>query len=165
LAIYGGQSYSWQISRLNKGVDIVVGTPGRMLDLIQKGAIDLSRVEYAVLDEANEMLSMGLIDDIEAILNVTPDVRQTAFFSATMSKRFERLASRHLNSPETCRMEGEDRTAGTIEQRAHGVPAKDRLDALVRLLDVEDVDSAIVFDRTRRHLSSGCCAAASWRGR
>jgi len=149
LAIYGGQSYSWQISRLNKGVDIVVGTPGRMLDLIQKGAIDLSRVEYAVLDEANEMLSMGLIDDIEAILNVTPDVRQTAFFSATMSKRFERLASRHLNSPETCRMGGEDRTAGTIEQRAHGVPAKDRLDALVRLLDVEDVDSAIVFDRTR----------------
>jgi len=149
LAVYGGQPYGRQISRLKKGVDVVVGTPGRMLDLIQKGILDLRQVTSAVLDEADEMLSMGFIDDIESILSATPDSRQTAFFSATMSKRFERLASRHLDNPETCRLDAGDRTASTIDQRAHVVAKKDRLDALLRLLDVEAIDSAIVFARTR----------------
>ena len=149
LPIYGGQSYGKQIRRIKQGVDVVVGTPGRLLDLLRKGVLDLSAVEMAVLDEADEMLSMGFIDDIEAILAATPDERQTAFFSATMSRSFERLASRHLHDPETCRLEASDRTASTIEQRAYRVHKRDRLDALVRLLEVEPVESAIVFARTR----------------
>ena len=149
LPIYGGQPYGRQIRRLKAGVDVVVGTPGRLLDLIRKGAIDLGHVQTAVLDEADEMLSMGFIDDIEAILDATPADRQTAFFSATMSKDFERLATRHLDAPETCRLEPDERTAAAIEHRAYAVSAPDRLDALLRLLEVEDVDSAIVFARTR----------------
>ena len=149
LPIYGGQPYGRQIRRLKAGVDIVVGTPGRLLDLIRKGAIDLSQVHTAVLDEADEMLSMGFIDDIEAILDATPEYRQTAFFSATMSTGFERLAARHLYEPDTCRLEADERTAAAIEQRAYAVSKRNRLDALVRLLEVEDVDSAIVFARTR----------------
>ncbi|HHP7238495.1 DEAD/DEAH box helicase [Longibacter sp.] len=149
LAVYGGQSYRKQIGRIKQGVDVVVGTPGRLLDLINKGLIDLSGVEVAVLDEADEMLSMGFIDDIEAILSATPNHRQTAFFSATMSRSFERLASKHLDNPETCRLKAKNRTAENIEQRAYFVSKRNRLDALVRLLQTEAIDSAIVFARTR----------------
>ena len=149
LAIYGGQSYRKQIGRLKQGVDIVAGTPGRLLDLINKGLIDLSSIQMAVLDEADEMLSMGFIDDIESILSHTPSGRQTAFFSATMSRGFEKLSARHLNNPEVCRLEAGNRTAENIEQRAYHVSKRDSLDALCRLLTVEPVDSAIVFARTR----------------
>jgi ATP-dependent RNA helicase DeaD len=149
LAVYGGQSYHKQIGRIKQGVDVIVATPGRLLDLINKGLIDLSTVQTAVLDEADEMLSMGFIDDIEAILGSTPDSRQSAFFSATMSRSFEKLASRHLNNPEVCRLKANQRTAETIEQRAYYVAKRDRLDALVRLLATEPIDSAIVFARTR----------------
>lgn len=149
LPIYGGQSYHKQTRRIKQGVDVVVGTPGRLLDLINKKAVDLSAVEVAVLDEADEMLSMGFIDDIEAILDATPKDRQTAFFSATMSNKFERLASRRLTNPEACRLKAEHRTAATIEQRAYRVRKHERTDALVRLLEVEDTDSTIVFARTR----------------
>ena len=149
LAIYGGQSYRKQIGRLKQGVDVVAGTPGRLLDLINKGLIDLSNVEVAVLDEADEMLSMGFIDDIEAILSHTPADRQTAFFSATMSRGFEKLSKRHLDRPEVCRLKAGNRTAENIEQRAYYVAKRERLDALCRLLAVESVESAIVFARTR----------------
>ena len=150
LPIYGGQPYQRQIRRLKKGVDVVVGTPGRMLDLIRKGALDLSTVEVAVLDEADEMLSMGFIDDIKAILAATPDERQTAFFSATMSNDFQRLAKQQLNDPASCRLEPKERTVSSIEQRYYPVAKKrDRTPALMRLLETEDITSAIVFARTR----------------
>ncbi len=149
LPIYGGTSYGKQVRRLRKGTDVVVGTPGRVLDLLRKGALDLSRVTHAVLDEADEMLSMGFIDDIEAILGATPSDRQTAFFSATLSRDFERLAARHLSNPATGRVETSDRLADAIEQRYYVVSKRRRLDALQTLLEVEDVESAIVFARTR----------------
>ncbi len=150
LPIYGGQPYQRQTRRLNKGVDVVVGTPGRMLDLIRKGALDLSAVEVAVLDEADEMLSMGFIEDIKAILAATPDARQTAFFSATMSNDFQRLAKQQLDNPASCRLEPEERTVSSIEQRYYPVANKRaRTPALMRLLETEDITSAIVFARTR----------------
>ncbi|MDX9955659.1 MAG: DEAD/DEAH box helicase, partial [Anaerolineae bacterium] len=101
LAVYGGQSYDRQISRLERGVDIVVGTPGRMLDLINRGVLNLSMVQYLVLDEADEMLSMGFVEDIEAILRETPSERQTALFSATLPEAIRQLAERYMHSPET----------------------------------------------------------------
>ena len=149
LPIYGGQSYSRQTRRLRKGVDVVVATPGRLLDLIRKKSLDLSEVKVAVLDEADEMLSMGFIDDIESILKATPGDRQTAFFSATLPRGIQRLADRHMRNPETCRIEPDQRTAGTIEQRYYQVKKKDRLDALLRLLEAEPTESVIVFARTR----------------
>ena len=100
LPIYGGQSYTRQISRLKRGVDIVVGTPGRMLDLIEKGVLDLSAVRFVVLDEADEMLSMGFIEDIEAILSETPETRQTALFSATLPDAIRRLADSYMHAPQ-----------------------------------------------------------------
>lgn len=149
LPIYGGQPYQRQIRRLKQGVDVMVGTPGRVLDLIRKGALDLSQVEIAVLDEADEMLSMGFIEDIKAILAATPDERQTAFFSATMSNDFQRLAKQQLDNPASCRLEPEERTVSSIEQRYYPVAKRDRTSALMRLLETEDITSAIVFARTR----------------
>ncbi|MFO8231291.1 MAG: DEAD/DEAH box helicase [Longimonas sp.] len=149
LPIYGGQPYHRQTRRLDKGVDVVVGTPGRMLDLIRKGALDLSAVQVAVLDEADEMLSMGFIEDIKAILAATPSERQTAFFSATMSNDFQRLAKQQLDNPASCRLEPKERTVSSIEQRYYPVAKRDRTPALMRLLETEDITSAIVFARTR----------------
>jgi ATP-dependent RNA helicase DeaD len=150
LPIYGGQAYSRQTRRLNSGVDIVVGTPGRLLDLIRKRKLDLTRVQTAVLDEADEMLSMGFIDDIEAILSATPSNRQTAFFSATLPRSIQKLANRHMNNPHTCRIQTKSRTVGAIEQRYYPVEHRGRFDALIRLLAVEEITSAIVFARTRK---------------
>lgn len=149
LPIYGGQSYGRQIRRLKKGVDVVVGTPGRMLDLIRKGELNLGQVRTAVLDEADEMLSMGFIDDIESILKATPSNRQTAFFSATLPRGIKRLASRHMDNPHSVSLGHEKPTAQTIEQRYYRVKSRDRFNALLRLLEVESVTSAIVFARTR----------------
>ncbi len=150
LPIYGGESTSRQIRRLKKGIDVVVGTPGRLLDLIRKGALDLSNVETVVLDEADEMLSMGFIDDIESILSATPSDRQTAFFSATLPTSIKRLAERHMRNPKTCRLEPNQRTADTIEQRYYVVNHRDRTSALLRLLEAEPTESVIVFSRTRK---------------
>jgi len=150
LPIYGGDSISRQIRRLQKGIDVVVGTPGRLLDLIRKRKLDLSQVETVVLDEADEMLSMGFIDDIESILSATPANRQTAFFSATLPQSIKRLADRHMRNPETCRLEPGQRTAETIDQRYYVVRHHDRTSALLRLLQAEPTESVIVFARTRK---------------
>ena len=99
MAVYGGQSYNIQIRQLKRGVDIVVGTPGRMLDLIRKKLLDLSQVRFLVLDEADEMLKMGFIDDVEAILSEVPEERQTALFSATLPKPIRKLAEKYLTNP------------------------------------------------------------------
>ncbi|HSH03467.1 MAG TPA: DEAD/DEAH box helicase [Anaerolineae bacterium] len=149
LSIYGGQAYGRQISRLRKGVDVVVGTPGRLLDLIQKGKLDLSELQTLVLDEADEMLSMGFIEDIEEILKATPAERQTALFSATLPKPIRHLANKYMNNPVEVMVRKQQLTVAAIEQRAYLVNEKDKLAALTRLFDLEDITSAIVFSRTR----------------
>lgn len=149
LAVYGGQSYDRQISRLERGVDIVVGTPGRMLDLINKGVLNLNTVRYLVLDEADEMLSMGFIEDIEAILRETPKERQTALFSATLPDPIRRLAERYMRSPEAIAVNPERITVAETEQRHYLLHESDKLAALMRLLEMETVTGALVFTRTK----------------
>ncbi|GAB5535991.1 MAG: DEAD/DEAH box helicase [Rubricoccaceae bacterium] len=149
LPIYGGQPYHKQTRRLNQGVDVVVATPGRLVDLLNQGYIDLSNVETVVLDEADEMLSMGFADDLEVILQATPDERQTAFLSATLPGRIRQMAGTYLNNPETITVTGGDKTAAEIEQRGYVVRHRDKLAALIRLLETEDVASALMFVRTR----------------
>ncbi|MFO7635196.1 MAG: DEAD/DEAH box helicase [Caldilinea sp.] len=149
LPVYGGEPYGRQISRLQKGVDIVVGTPGRLLDLIQRGALDLSHVQSVVLDEADEMLSMGFIEDIEAILNATPTARQTALFSATVSPEIRRLAARYLRNPQSISIQREQVTVAAVEQRHYVVYEADKLATLTRLFEVEPITSALIFVRTR----------------
>jgi ATP-dependent RNA helicase DeaD len=149
LAVYGGQPYGPQITRLNKGVDVVVGTPGRMLDLLERNCLNLSRVQTVVLDEADEMLSMGFIDDIETILAETPADRQTALFSATLPAPIRRLADRYMHNPQPVTIQREQVTVAAIEQRCYIVNGKDKLAALTRIFEMEEVTSALIFVRTR----------------
>jgi len=149
LAVYGGQSYSRQIRRLKKGVDIVVGTPGRLLDLIKQGVLDLSKVQTVILDEADEMLSMGFIEDIEAILGKTPAAHQTGLFSATLPTEILRLANKYLQDPHPVSIKYEHLTVASTEQRYYLVNEKDKLAALTRLFEIEDITSALIFTRTR----------------
>jgi ATP-dependent RNA helicase DeaD len=149
LTIYGGQSYGKQIRRLQRGVDIVVGTPGRLLDLIGQDLLDLGSVHYVVLDEADEMLSMGFIEDVEAILSETPAHRQTALFSATLPARVRRLADRYMRDPEVVVVASPSRTVAETVQRYYPVDPEQKLTALLRVLSVEPVTKALVFARTR----------------
>ncbi len=149
LSIYGGQPYGRQISRLRKGVDIVVGTPGRMLDLIKRKALDLSHIQTVVLDEADEMLSMGFVEDIETILEQTPGERQTALFSATLPSAIRRLADKYMRDPQSITIARKQLTVAAIEQRYYLVHAGDKLAALTRLFEVEEMTSALIFARTR----------------
>jgi ATP-dependent RNA helicase DeaD len=149
LAIYGGQPYSRQMNRLQKGVDIVVGTPGRLLDLMARKALDLSDVKFVVLDEADEMLSMGFIEDIETILENTPEKRQTALFSATLPKAIRKLADNYLQKPQAITIQQEQLTAPAIEQRYYLVNEGDKTAALTRLFEMEEIGSALIFARTR----------------
>lgn len=149
LAVYGGQPYARQINQLKKGVEVVVGTPGRVLDLLQQQALDLSGVRTVVLDEADEMLSMGFIEDIEAILKATPSTRQTALFSATLPPEIRRLADRYMRAPQSVTIEHKQRTVAAIEQRYYLVNDAEKLAALTRLFEVEPITSALVFVRTR----------------
>lgn len=147
--VYGGQSYKIQISALRRGADIVVGTPGRMLDLIEKKLLDLSEVRVLVLDEADEMLSMGFIEDIETILSSTPVERQTALFSATMSREVKSLAERYMQTPQSVTINPETLTVDNIEQRYYVVRGHEKQAALARILEMDNVSSALVFARTR----------------
>ncbi len=149
LAVYGGSSYSRQITRLKKGVDVVVGTPGRLLDLIERGVLDLGRVQTIVLDEADEMLSMGFVEDIESILKETPAERQTALFSATLPAPIRRLADKYMREPQSVTIQREQVTVAAIEQRYYLVNEWDKLAALTRLFEVEPITSALIFARTR----------------
>ncbi len=149
LAVYGGTAYGPQIGSLRRGVDIVVGTPGRLLDLIQSKKLDLSQVQTVVLDEADEMLSMGFIEDIEAILQQTPTERQTALFSATLPGQIRQLADKYMRNPQAITIERAQRTVSTIAQRAYLVNEDDKLAALTRLFEVEPITSALIFARTR----------------
>ncbi len=149
LAIYGGQPYGRQKNRLARGVDVVVGTPGRLLDLLKQKALDLSSARTVVLDEADEMLSMGFIEDIEAILQATPDDRQTALFSATLPNEIRHLANRYMRDPEAITIRHKQLTVSAIEQRYYLVNNEDKLAALTRLFEVEDINSVLVFAQTR----------------
>ncbi len=149
LAVYGGQHYARQISRLKKGVDIVVGTPGRLIDLIQRKSLDLSQVRMLVLDEADEMLSMGFIEDIETILAETPADRQTALFSATVPPEIRRLADGYMKKPQSVSIERSQMTVAAVDQRHYLVNESDKVAALTRLLEVEDITRALIFARTR----------------
>jgi ATP-dependent RNA helicase DeaD len=149
LAIYGGQPYGRQINRLRKGVDVVVGTPGRLLDLIKQKVLDLSQVRTVVLDEADEMLSMGFVEDIETILEKTPSERQTALFSATLPPAIRRLADQYMHDPQAITIQRQQLTVAAIEQRYYLVNEADKLSALTRLFEVEDITSALIFVRTR----------------
>jgi len=149
LAVYGGQPYERQISRLKKKVDVVVGTPGRLLDLIRKNVLKLDRVATVVLDEADEMLSMGFIADIEAILDQTQTGRQTALFSATLPQRILRLADQYMNAPQSFKIGCRQLTVDTVEQRYYLVNEADKLAALTRLFEIEPITSALIFARTR----------------
>ncbi|QTA91572.1 DEAD/DEAH box helicase [Desulfonema magnum] len=149
LAVYGGQPYGRQISRLRKGVDIVVGTPGRLLDLIHQKALDISKLSSVVLDEADEMLSMGFISDIEAILNETPRDRQTALFSATLPQGIRRIAKRYMNDPQSFTIGHKQLTVAAVEQRYYLMNEADKLAALTRLFEIEEITSALIFVRTR----------------
>jgi ATP-dependent RNA helicase DeaD len=152
LPIYGGQPIGWQVKALQRGVDVVVATPGRALDHIGRETLRLHDVETVVLDEADEMLDMGFAEDIEAILQVTPENRQTVLFSATLPPRIERLAGRYLRDPGRIQMGREAAAPGEaprVRQVAYVVARAHKPAALGRVLDVEAPTAAIVFCRTR----------------
>ena len=149
LALYGGQSYQQQLRSLRERVEVVVGTPGRLLDLMEQGHLDLGGVRAVVLDEADEMLSMGFVEDIESILDRIPPERQTLLFSATISRRVLGLSKRYLGDPETVSVTPEQLTGASIEQRYYLVNPQDKVAALTRLIEMETIDSALVFARTR----------------
>ena len=149
LPIYGGQEYGGQVRQLKRGVQVVVGTPGRVMDHMRRGTLKLDKLSALVLDEADEMLRMGFIDDVEWILEQAPDTRQMALFSATMPKQIKRIASRHLNNPIEISVEGPKKSASTIRQRFWMVSGLHKLDALTRILEVERFDAILVFVRTR----------------
>ncbi|NQV87294.1 MAG: DEAD/DEAH box helicase, partial [Woeseiaceae bacterium] len=149
LPIYGGQEYSGQIRQLKRGVQVVVGTPGRVMDHMRKGTLKLNALRALVLDEADEMLRMGFIEEVEWILDQTPKGRQMALFSATMPKEVERIARRHLNDPQEVSIKAKTATAETIRQRYWQVSGLHKLDALTRILEVEPFDAVLMFVRTK----------------
>jgi ATP-dependent RNA helicase DeaD len=150
LPIYGGQPVYRQIQAIRAGVDAIIGTPGRLLDHIQRGTLNLSEVRVVVLDEADEMLNMGFIEDIESILQVTPSERQTLLFSATMPEPIARLARRYMRDPIRISAQPEHVTAPDIEQVFYEARPHERFESLCRIIDSEAIDRAIVFCRTKR---------------
>ena len=150
LPIYGGQSYGPQLSGLRRGVHVVVGTPGRVIDHLERGSLDLSQLTTLVLDEADEMLRMGFIDDVETVLKKTPKTRQIALFSATMPAQIKRIAQTYLRDPVEVTIKSKTTTATNIRQRYWLVSGMHKLDALTRILEVEKFDAMIVFTRTKQ---------------
>jgi ATP-dependent RNA helicase DeaD len=149
LPVYGGQEYGGQIRQLKRGVQVVVGTPGRLMDHMRKGTLKLGGLQAVVLDEADEMLRMGFIDEVKWILDQTPDKRQMALFSATMPKEVEQIARRYLNDPAEISIKARTATAETIRQRYWQVSGVHKLDALTRILEVESFDAILMFVRTK----------------
>jgi len=149
LPVYGGQGYGQQLSALRRGVHIVVGTPGRIMDHLDKGTLDLSELRFLVLDEADEMLKMGFAEDVETILADTPDGKQVALFSATMPAQIRRLAGTYLKDAEEINVKAKTSTATNITQRYLVVSYPQKVDALTRILEVENFEGMIVFTRTK----------------
>ena len=150
LPIYGGQSYQPQLNALRRGVHVVVGTPGRVIDHMNRGTLKLGGLSLLVLDEADEMLAMGFVDAVESILEQTPPQRQVALFSATMAAPIRRIAAKHLRSPIEVTIKSKTSTATNIRQRYWMVSGMHKLDALTRILESEDFDGMLVFTRTKQ---------------
>ena len=151
LAIYGGQSIDRQMMQLKRGVHVVVGTPGRVIDLLDRGCLKLDNVRWFVLDEADEMLSMGFIDDVEKILSRAPKERQTALFSATMPPSIRQLVNKFLNDPVTVTVQQPKAAPNKINQVAYLIPRHwTKARALQPILEMEDPETALIFVRTRR---------------
>ena len=150
LPIYGGSSYGPQLAGLRRGAQIVVGTPGRVIDHLEKGSLDLSHLDYLVLDEADEMLQMGFAEDVERILADTPEYKQVALFSATMPPAIKKITSKYLHDPVEVTVKSKTQTAENITQRYLQVSYPRKMDALTRLLEVEEGDAMIVFVRTKQ---------------
>ena len=149
LPVYGGQDYSGQIRALKRGVHVVVGTPGRVMDHMRRGTLKLGKLKVLVLDEGDEMLRMGFIDDVEWVLEQIPADRQIALFSATMPQQIRRIATRHLNEPAQITVKVKTTTADTIRQRFWPVSGMHKLDALTRILEAEPFEGMLIFVRTR----------------
>ena len=147
--LYGGAEYRDQIRALRSGAQVVVGTPGRVMDHMRRGSLDISQLKTLVLDEADEMLRMGFIDDVEWILEQTPSERQVVLFSATMPDVIRRIAQRHLKEPKEVRIAAKARTADTISQRVWMVAGLSKPEALTRILEAESTDGVIIFTRTK----------------
>ena len=149
LPVYGGQGYGVQLSALRRGVHVVVGTPGRIMDHLDKGTLDLTELRFLVLDEADEMLNMGFAEDVETILADTPDDKQVALFSATMPAAIRRLSAKYLHDPVEITVKRTSQTAPSITQRYLTVSYPQKVDALTRILEVENFEGMIVFVRTK----------------
>lgn len=149
LPIYGGQDYGTQLRPLKRGVHVVVGTPGRVMDHMRRGSLKLDALDCLVLDEADEMLRMGFIDDVEWVLEQTPAERQIVLFSATMPNEIRKIAKKHLKDPEQITIKTKTSTVETINQRYWMVSGAHKLDALTRILEAENTDGVIIFVRTR----------------
>jgi ATP-dependent RNA helicase DeaD len=149
LPIYGGQAYNLQLRPLKRGVHVVVGTPGRVMDHIKRGTLNLKGLKALVLDEADEMLRMGFIDDVEWVMDKIPEQRQIALFSATMPNIIRKVAERFLNDPKVIKVKTKTTTATNIRQRYWQVPGHQKLDALTRILEVEEFDAMLIFVRTK----------------
>jgi ATP-dependent RNA helicase DeaD len=150
LPIYGGSSYSVQLAGLRRGAQVVVGTPGRVIDHLERGTLDLSRVDYLVLDEADEMLTMGFAEDVERILSETPEYKQVALFSATMPPAIRKLTKKYLHDPFEVTAKAKTATAENISQRYIQVAGPRKMEALTRILEVEPFEAMIVFVRTKQ---------------
>lgn len=149
LPIYGGQDYGIQLRQLKRGTHVVVGTPGRVMDHMRRGTLKLGNLKTLVLDEADEMLRMGFIDDVKWVLEQTPPTRQIALFSATMPPVIRKIAEQHLNDPKQISIKGKTTTAVTIRQRYWTVSGRQKMDVLTRILEAEPFDGMIIFVRTR----------------
>ncbi|HYY11919.1 MAG TPA: DEAD/DEAH box helicase [Kineosporiaceae bacterium] len=149
LPVYGGQAYGVQLSALRRGVHVVVGTPGRIMDHLERSTLDLSELKYLVLDEADEMLRMGFAEDVATILGRTPADKQVALFSATMPPQIRRIAEQYLRSPDEIRTEATTTTSSQTRQRYLVVSYARKVDALTRILEVENFDAMIIFVRTK----------------
>jgi ATP-dependent RNA helicase DeaD len=150
LPIYGGSSYAVQLAGLKRGAQVVVGTPGRVIDHLERGTLDLSRVDYLVLDEADEMLAMGFAEDVERILSETPEYKQVALFSATMPPAIRKITAKYLHDPFEVNFKAKTATAENISQRYIQVAGSRKMDALTRVLEVEPFEAMIVFVRTKQ---------------
>ena len=149
LPIYGGQSYTPQLKGLKRGAHVVVGTPGRIMDHMKRNTLDLSTLKFLVLDEADEMLQMGFVDDIDFILEQTPPTRQVALFSATIPHQIRRIAQKHLRNPVEITIQSNASTSPNIRQRYWVVSGLHKLDALTRILEAETFDAMLIFVRTK----------------
>jgi ATP-dependent RNA helicase DeaD len=149
MTVYGGQSYSVQLRQIDRGVDVVVGTPGRLMDLLKKKLLDLSQVRYVVLDEADEMLEMGFVDDVETIFKAIPAERQIALFSATLPAPIRKLADRYMSDPLEILINSGQRTVPETTQQFCRVRDENKQAVLARILESEEIKSALIFTRTK----------------